>query len=66
MPTSVSNAPGGNNGQTDKDRGQTAAFTYDKGMRNTGKTGSVTMVPNPNTVDGNKSTVKDPRTTPSK
>lgn len=65
MPNSVPNAPDGNEGQTDQGRGDSGAFTYDKSQRKTGRTGSVGEGPNENTVDGNKSTVNDPRTTPS-
>jgi hypothetical protein len=65
MPNSVPNAPGGNEGQTDQGRGSTEEFTYNKGMRKTGRTGSVGAGPNSNTVDGNKKTNSDPRLTPS-
>lgn len=65
MPNSVPNAPGGNEGQTDQGRGGSGNFSYNKGMRKTGRTGSTGMQPNPNTVDGNKKTNADPRLTPS-
>jgi hypothetical protein len=65
MPNNVPNAPMGNEGQTDMDRGQTGTFTYSKEQRQTGRTGSVGMGENSNTVDGNKSVVNDPRTTSS-
>jgi hypothetical protein len=65
MPNNVPNAPGGNEGQTDQGRGDSGAFTYDKGQRKTGRTGGVGTSPNQNTVDGNKKTNSDPRLTPS-
>jgi hypothetical protein len=51
-----------NEGQTDQGRGNTDSFTYNKGQRKTGKAGgSPRMVPNSDTVDGNKRTATDPR-----
>ena len=65
MPNSAGNVPGGNEGQTDMGRGMSGDFTYDKMQRKTGRTGAAGMEDNSNTVDGNKSTVSDPRTTSS-
>jgi hypothetical protein len=50
-----------NQGQTDRDRGSTMDFRYNKAGRNTGKVGAPSKAPNSNTEDGNKRTVNDPR-----
>lgn len=51
----------GNEGQTDQGRGNDTTFPFSKGQRDTGKVGTPATIPNPNTVDGNKTTAKDPR-----
>lgn len=50
-------------GQTDKGRGNSMQFPYNKGGRKTGRVGSPGSVPNSNTEDGNKRVVNDPRLT---
>ncbi len=51
----------GNEGQTDMGRGSDTSFSYTKEQRKTGKADVGAVKPNPNTVDGNKRTVTDPR-----
>jgi len=46
---------------TDMDRGMSFKFPYTKADRKTGQVGGATAVPNPVTVDGNKSVSNDPR-----
>jgi hypothetical protein len=59
--TSAGKVGGGNEGQTDMDRGSVNVGSYSKGMRNTGKAGSMGSKANSNTDDGNKRPVRDPR-----
>ncbi len=56
-------APGGasNEGKTDIERGNVLSPSVTKADRKTGQVGSVSTGPNPNTVDGTKRTVSDPR-----
>lgn len=52
----------GNEGKTDMDRGSVAkGMDVTKASRKTGKVGGMENVPNSNTVDGNKRSIKDPR-----
>jgi len=61
MANSAGRVGGGNQGQTDMDRGSSKTFPYSKGQRKTGKVANGGNTGNPNDKSGLTKPVRDPR-----
>lgn len=61
MANSAGNVPGNDQSKTDRDRGASLTFNFNKAGRKTNRVGTLSSVPNTNTVDGNATKANDPR-----